>query len=94
MNRRAIICLLGRGVLSVIALSAVVPFHVAFAKDGSGGGGEGGDKSDGKPGGGEDKPEGGQQSGDQNGSETEPPGTEAQPEAATACTAGTDCKKE
>ena len=36
----------------------------------------------------------GQQSGDQNGSETEQPGMEAQPEAATECTAGTDCKKE
>ena len=81
MNRRTILSLLGLGVLSVIGVSATAPFHAAFAKDGSGGGGEG-------------KPEEGQQSGDQNGSETEQPGMEAQPEAATECTAGTDCKKE
>ena len=94
MNRRTILSLLGLGALSVIAVSATAPFHAAFAKDGSGGGGEGGGKSDGKSDGGEDKTEAGQQSGDQNGSETEQPGMEGQPEAATECTAGTDCKKE
>ena len=98
MNRRTILSLLGPGVLSVIVVSATAPFHAAFAKDGSGGGGEGGDKGGGDGGGKSDgaegKPEEGQQGGDQNGSETEQPGMEAQPEAATECTAGTDCKKE
>ena len=94
MNRRTSLSLLGLGVLSVIAVSATAPFHAAFAKDGSGGGGEGGDKGGGKSDGAEGKPEEGQQGGDQNGSETEQPGMEAQPEAATECTAGTDCKKE
>jgi hypothetical protein len=94
MSRRTVLSLLGLGVLSVIAVSTTAPFHAAFAKDGSGGGGEGGDKSDDKTDGAEGKPEERQQSGDQNGSETEQPGMEAQPEAATECTAGTACKKE
>ena len=77
MNRRTILSLPGLGILSVIAVSATAPFQAAFAKDGSGGGGEGGDKGGGDGGG-----------------KTEQPGMEAQPEAATECTAGTDCKKE
>lgn len=91
MNRRTLLSLLGLAVLSVVAVPATAPFHAAFAKDSSGGGG---DKGGDKPDGGEGKPEEGQQSGDQSGSETEQPGMEAQPEAATECTAGTDCKKE
>ena len=90
MNRRTVLSLLGLGALSLIAVATTAPFHAAFAKDSASGGGEGGEKSDDAAG----KPEEGQQSGDQNGSETEQPGTEAQPEAATECTAGTDCKKE
>ncbi|WP_146256185.1 hypothetical protein [Aestuariivirga litoralis] len=77
--------------MSVIAVPALAPLRAAFAKDGSGGGS---DKGDDNSGGGEDKSEDGQKSGDQDGSETEQPGTEAQPEAATECAAGTDCKKE
>ena len=81
MNRRTILSLPGLGILSVIAVSATAPFQAAFAKDGSGGGGEGGDKGGGDGGGKSDgaegKPEEGQQGGDQNGSETEQPGMEA-----------------
>lgn len=93
MNRRTILSVLGLAFLSVIDLAATAPFHAAFAKDGSGGGGgdHGGDKPDG---GGEARTEEGQQGGSQDGSETEQPGMEAQPEAATECAAGADCKKE
>ena len=91
MNRRTMLCLLGLAVLSVIAVPAAAPFHAAFAKDSAGGGG---DKGDGKSEGGDAKTEDGQKSGDQDGSETEEPGMEAEPEAATECAAGTDCKKE
>lgn len=95
MNRRTMLALFGLAALSVATVTANAPFHAAFAKDGSGGGGgdKGGEGGD-KPGGGEAKPEEGQQDGGQDGSETEQPGMEAQPEAATECAAGADCKKE
>jgi hypothetical protein len=86
MNRRTFVSMLG---LALLALSVPMVPGPAFAKDSSGGGDggdHGADAGDGK----EAKPV------DQEGnssSTTDQPGTEAQPEDATQCAAGTDCTK-
>ena len=88
MDRRTFVGLLGMSALGVLALSATGAFGPVLAKDsGGGGGGNGGGSGEG---GAKDDKAAGQ---DGNNSNTDQPGTEAQPEAATECAAGTDCKK-
>lgn len=85
MNRRTFVSMIG---LALLALSVPAALGPAFAKDSSGGGdsdhgSDGGDGKDAKPAG---------QEGNAS-STTDQPGTEAQPEDATQCAAGTDCTK-
>jgi len=85
MNRRTFVSMLGLALLALSFPAVVMP---ALAKDGSGGGDggdHGSDAGDGKAA----KPvdEGNASS------TTDQPGTEAQPQDATQCAAGTDCTK-
>ncbi|WP_374329918.1 hypothetical protein [Aestuariivirga sp.] len=86
MNRRTIVSMLG---ISLSALSVPAMVVPALAKDSSGGGdggdhgSDGGDGKDAKP---------VEQDGNAS-STTDQPGTEAQPQDATQCAAGTDCTK-
>ena len=90
MNRRTLLSLLG---LALFAVAAPVALQPALAKDG------GGDHDGGEGGGGEEGGEGRADSPEDredNGGDSmaDAPGEDSQPEDATACAAGVDCKKE
>lgn len=85
MNRRTFVSMLGLALLALSFPAVVMP---ALAKDGSGGGDggdHGSDAGDGKAAKPVDE--------DNSSSTTDQPGTEAQPQDATQCAAGTDCTK-
>lgn len=92
MDRRTFLSMLGTTSVALLALSATARLAPVLAKDGSGGGdGGGGGGSGGESGGGGSKDDKG--ANEEGGNNTDQPGTEAQPEDATECAAGTDCKK-
>lgn len=104
MDRRMFLAGFGAGLLSLAALGVASGMSPAFAKGGGGGGSSGGGSSDHSDGGanggeaasksddrlkqpGEGENEDGQNNDDQ-------PDPDAQPEDATGCAAGINCKKE
>lgn len=100
MNRRTLLSLLG---LALFAVAAPVALQPALAKDGGGdhdgGDHDGGDHDGGEGGGGEEGGEGragSPEDREDNGGDSmaDAPVEESQPEDATACAAGVDCKKE
>jgi len=77
MTRRALLSILGLAAVSLAASARLAPVLAKNGSDGSGGADGGG--KDAKP--------------VEGTTNTDDPGTEAQPADATQCAAGTDCKK-
>lgn len=90
MDRRTFLAMLGTTGLALLALSASAHLVPVLAKDSGGGGGGSGAESGGE-GAKDDKDE--KAEGQDNGNNTDQPGTEAQPQDATQCAAGTECPK-
>ena len=92
MDRRGFLSMLGTTGLSLLALAASARFGLVLAKDSSGGGSSGGSAGSGTASGSgstkDTKPPA-----QDGGNNTDQPGTEAQPQDATQCAAGIDCKK-